>query len=255
MIQISNQVLAALNMAQVDGNALVLRGQLDRKLYVETNKVLEAIGGKWNKKAKAHLFDDPVADVLDPILLTGVYTSTKRDFQQFDTPAHIAALVVDRAMIQPGDTVLEPSAGIGRLAEAVIHAGGVVDCMEIDPKRVKTLRSIHGIRDVTEGDFLKEIPPSDQRGAYKRIVMNPPFTKGQDVDHVRQAYEWLRPGGILVAIMSPGFIFRNDSKYATFRAWGESLNFIVEELPEGAFKDSGTNVNTVVVTLTKPQVS
>ena len=36
----------------------VIVQQLDRNDYVKVNKALEALGGKWNRKAKAHLFDE-----------------------------------------------------------------------------------------------------------------------------------------------------------------------------------------------------
>lgn len=41
-MQIQTDVLAVLSAAQTDGCNVVLMGQLDRKLYERTNKVLEA---------------------------------------------------------------------------------------------------------------------------------------------------------------------------------------------------------------------
>ena len=32
-------------------------GQLDRKTYSAVNKCLEAIGGKWSRKEKGHIFE------------------------------------------------------------------------------------------------------------------------------------------------------------------------------------------------------
>lgn len=56
-MKVCDDVLAVLSRAETNGQALLLQGQLDRKMYERTNKILEAAGGKWNKKAKAHLFD------------------------------------------------------------------------------------------------------------------------------------------------------------------------------------------------------
>ncbi len=54
-MRVEDDVLAVLSRAETNGNALVLIGQLDRLMYERTNKVLEAAGGKWNRKAKAHM--------------------------------------------------------------------------------------------------------------------------------------------------------------------------------------------------------
>lgn len=56
----------------------------------------------------------------------------------------------------------------------------------------------------------------------------------------------------LVAVMSVGFTFRSDNKTLAFRGWLESLpNAKWERLPSDAFKDSGTVVHTVLMTIRK----
>src|ERR1700760_4828971 len=52
---ISDEVADVLRAATCSGQALVLNGQLDRKLYQSVNKVLEISRFKWNKKEKRHL--------------------------------------------------------------------------------------------------------------------------------------------------------------------------------------------------------
>jgi hypothetical protein len=51
--------------------------------------------------------------------------------------------------------------------------------------------------------------------------------------------------------MSAGVEFRQDKKTTAFRALVDRSRGSIERLPEGAFKDSGTNVNTVLVTMRK----
>lgn len=53
-MRVSDEILSILSDADLSGNSLALRGQLDRNTYVAVNKVLEAAGWKWNRKAKAH---------------------------------------------------------------------------------------------------------------------------------------------------------------------------------------------------------
>ena len=70
-MRVDNAVLAVLSVAATEGNQLFLTGQLDRKLYEKTNKVLESAGGKWNPKAKAHVFESDAADRIDQIIVSG----------------------------------------------------------------------------------------------------------------------------------------------------------------------------------------
>ena len=63
-MQIKPEILDILNQSAIVSNGLfsltLPNIQLDRKTYLEVNKVLEALGGKWNKKHKAHIFEtDP----------------------------------------------------------------------------------------------------------------------------------------------------------------------------------------------------
>jgi protein-L-isoaspartate O-methyltransferase len=241
-MKIAQEVLEVLDRAEVEGKTLKLTGQLDRKLYQDVNKVLEAIGGKWSKGAKAHVFDDLVVDVLDPIMETGEYSRTKQDFGQFDSPPDVVARVIQLAGIEPGMTVLEPSAGIGNIAYAAEAAGGIVTAIEVDPKRCEKLR---GTANVTahHHDFLQQTPVP----FYDRVVMNPPFAKQADIDHVLHAAKCLKPGGRLVAVMSASVMFRENRKTADFRAFVEARGGSFEKLPESSFSASGTQVNTCIV--------
>src|SRR3546814_4046174 len=92
----------------------------------------------------------------------------------------------------------EPSAGTVVLATAARASGALVNGVEIQPCRAHELRVLHGFEAVRQADFLT-LPPSP---IYDRIVMNPPFDRGRDCDHVRHAFGFLKPGGILVAVMS-----------------------------------------------------
>jgi hypothetical protein len=168
----------------------------------------------------------------------------------FPTPPTLAEMVIDAADILPGMSVLEPSAGKGSLADEVTEAveGVTVQCIEINPD----LREILTMKGYTliHHDFT-----TYEGQAVDRIVMNPPFENGQDIEHVMLAFEkFLKPGGKLVSIMCEGPFFRSDKKSEAFREW---LNNIPgaswDKLPEGSFIDSdrSTAVNTRIVILPK----
>lgn len=243
-MKIDQDVMAVLSVAEVSGNALTLVGQLDRKLYERTNKVLEAAGGKWNRKAKAHLFEGEAAARVDQMLLTGEVVIPKDEFEFFPTPADVAEQVLQLASIDVGMRVLEPSAGRGALVDA-LNGLVAVDCIEMMPANAEHLRSLGWLNAVNEADFLTVEP----NPIYDRVVMNPPFSRQADIKHVHHALRFLKPGGRLVAIMAAGVEFRQDKLATGFRALVEERGGEIERLPEGSFKNSGTGVNTVVVTI------
>ncbi|SFJ68531.1 N-6 DNA methylase [Methylobacterium brachiatum] len=250
-MRVSQDVLAVLDRASCEGNALslVALGKLDRKLYADINKALEAAGGKWNRKAQAHLFEGDAAEAIEPIILTGEIVSVRQELQQFDTPPDLAARVVAEARISPDMSVLEPSAGLGALVRAAVAAGGNVHCIELDAKRADGLAlDVGDIIDVLHADFLACEPGA----VHDRVVMNPPFTKGQDIAHVEHAMRFLKPGGRLVAIMSGGILYR-AGKQAAFRQRIMDLGGTIAQLPADSFKASGTNVSTCLVSLNMPE--
>lgn len=166
----------------------------------------------------------------------------------FPTPAAIVAQMLDRAGVEPGHTVLEPGAGAGAIVQAVQDAqpGAVVTALEVNGNLVDLLH-LKGFS-ATQGDFMAE----SDLGTFDRVLMNPPFEKGQDVAHVRRAFDHLKPGGVLVSIMAPGWQFNGAGKFAAFREWLETLPHTVDAIGAGAFKESGTGVATVMVTIRKP---
>lgn len=54
---------------------------------------------------------------------------------------------------------------------------------------------------------------------------------------MRRAYDLLKPGGRLVAIVSEGSFFGKDKKAAEFRDWLEEVGGTSEKLAEGSFND------------------
>lgn len=247
--QIDSDVLDVLANAEISGNALAIKSQLDRDLYIRTNKVLEALGGKWSRAAKAHLFTGDVGDLVEEAVLTGTFSKTKQDFGAFFTPASLAGWLVGLAEIQPYHRVLEPSAGDGALLRAIGDGPDKV-AVEIQPALVEKLArsGISGLHVIQE-DFLKLDPAAPFPGDFDRVVMNPPFAKRADIHHIRHAHKFLRHGGKLVAIASASVAFRSDQLASNFRAWVADHDGNIEPLPPDSFKESGTGVNTVTVTM------
>ncbi len=251
-MKIDNEVLAVLSRAGVNGNAVTLIGQLDRKLYERTNKVLEAAGGKWNRSSKAHLFDGDASTRIEQIILTGDIVIPKDEFEFFPTPHQIGERVIDLADIQDDMVVLEPSAGHGNLAiKASLAANNViVEMYEMMPANHEQLSKLATQLEAKFKlspaiDFLNVVPAP----IYDRVVMNPPFSRQADIKHVLHALKFLKPGGRLVSVMAAGVCFRENKLTTDFRELVAARGGSFEALPDGAFKSSGTMVGTVIVTI------
>lgn len=244
-MKIKDEVLEILNQCEIKENLLFLPNMhLDRKIYVEVNKVLESIGGKWNRKEKGHVFNKDVSSLLEDVILTGEYTDAKKEYNFFPTPREIVERLVSLAEIQPGDLLLEPSAGQGAIADLFPKENKKV-LIELNQNNVEVLVS-KGYENVLFMDFLE----TDHLGADK-IIMNPPFTRQQDVDHILHAYNSLNTGGILVSVCSTSPFYRDNRKSVKFRELLESLNAEVFDLEPGAFKESGTMIPTKIIKIKK----
>ncbi len=247
-MKIRTEILAIISRCEFDGpNLRITHGTLDRKVYQEVAKVIDAAGGKWNRHAKALVFDGISAeDAMDPVLLTGEVVRTKQEFGQFDTPEALAADVIDFAEIRPGMFCLEPSCGIGNLAFAMEEDGGHVTGFEIDSRRLEKAQARCAFSG--GGAYLRDFLAVRPEPIFHRIAMNPTFANRQDIAHVRHAAQFLKPGeGRLVAIMSAGVAFRQDRLATEFRLMVLDRGGSIDALPEDSFKSSGTGVNTVLV--------
>lgn len=246
-MKIKDDVLQVLRSSKVDedNNILFLPAtQLDRKLYVEVNKCLESLGGKWNKKSKGHVFDSNPSDGLDEMINTGEWTDAKKEFQYFPTPKNIVRQMIKLAEIKPSEFLLEPSAGQGAILDDFPIENRYV-AIELMGSNVKILCDKGYV--VSETDFL-QVKDSYY---FDKIIMNPPFTKQQDVKHILHAWSFLNVGGRLVSIVSESPFFRENSLSMGFRNWLEENDAEVIELESGDFKESGTMVKTRIIVVDK----
>lgn len=243
-MKVKNEVINILEQCTVENDTVYLPNiQLERKLYQDTNKVLESIGGKWNRKAKGHVFDEDPTDSLEEILLTSEYSDQKKEFQFFPTPENLAWQLVEFAEVKPDDVLLEPSAGQGAIVDEFPKENTAI-IFELNDKNVQVLRE-KGY-EVVKTDFLTE-----NGFVVDKIIMNPPFSRQQDISHILHAYSLLGEGGILVSIVSESPFFRDNKKSMEFRQFLEDNDAEIIKLPEGSFKESGTMVNTRIIKIKK----
>lgn len=258
-LNISDDVKAVLRRVEVEGDELTLPGSLDRKLYVAVNKVLEILGFKWNRGRGAHVLPPGKGDAksivngaLGKALEEGKIVDPVKATQFYPTPRLVIDQMLDVVELTGGVRVLEPSAGDGAIIRATRDRFGRVefDVCEIDPERAKALAAMTGVT-VVGTDFLRytEYPAA----GYRAILMNPPFANGQAVAHVRHALKMLAPGGPrparLVAVMPSSFRSSEDRATRALKDELDRFDTEVADLPDGAFKASGTMVRAVLLSV------
>lgn len=157
-------------------------------------------------------------------------TAVSKDLQYYPTPQRVVDEVVQDLNLK-GKRVLEPSCGCGRFMDALRKAGAKPYGIEVDPGRAAECRAKG--HNVLLANFLETAPTGD----YDVVVMNPPFYGKHYAKHVQHALKFLRPGGVLKAVLP-----------ATARYDHGLLDGRWEDLPVGSFSESGTNINTTVLT-------
>ena len=167
----------------------------------------------------------------------------------FPTPPEVAAKMVKLANITGAHRVLEPSAGTGNILKALNAHNGpslslfdkhIIEAVEINANLAQVL-SDKGLADtVTCADFLT---CNGNLGKFDRVVMNPPFDHGSDIEHIKHAMHFLRPGGILVALCANGPKQVEQLKPLSSR-W--------EELPMDTFRSQGTTVRAALLVIQNP---
>lgn len=225
--------------------------QLNKKSYATVKQWVEEAGGKWTGgKVQGFTFDFDATRVAS-ILMKGERCNLAQEFQFFETPPGVADWLVSLVgEIHAGVRVLEPSAGRGAIVKAIhrVCPEVTVDCYELMPENREFLETIQNAR--VMGENFEEEHATYQ---YDIIVANPPFSKNQDIRHLRRMYAWLKPGGTVAAITSTHWVLGQEKVCTDFKEWLKRVDAHTYEIGEGQFASSGTKVNTMAIVITKKQ--
>ena len=222
---------------------------LDRSAYVRVNKAIVALGGKWNRKAKAHIFKVDPRDELRS-LLDADGKLEQIDYEFFATPRAIANRMIELSSVKRFDIVLEPSAGYAAIALALcVHNGALNLTVNDLNEQCFNALVLAGWETLLDRpvDFLSLDHKFDND--FDIVLQNPPFSK--DIEHVYKAYDVLCEGGTLVSVVSEGPFFRFHKRDMAFREWLGNRNADIFHLPRGAFRNSGTDVKARLILVHK----
>lgn len=257
-MEIKKDILAIINSSVfTEPNRLVLPETLERKQYIAVNKILESIGFKWNKKEKAHLAQEDVSEKFYNLMDTGEWVDEKKEFNFFPTPMDIVKEIMNNVKWKSNNMrILEPSAGTGNIVTLIPKAKHWVTSIEINPENVKkTLENIgknsndnENKYEVIRNDFLQ------YKGTKKfdLILANPPFSKNQGITHFFHMVELLSDDGQIICILPSGYFGESClSIRKKFNEFIQSNDCEIIDLPENAFKESGTMVSTKLLIFKK----
>lgn len=156
------------------------------------------------------------------------------------TPPELAKELVALAGVRKDSRVLEPEAGIGNIADVAKEVTDHVDCIE----RMTDFCEILKLKkhNVIGNDLLT----AETAPIYDAVVMNPPFS--EECEHIKRAFDFLLPGGSLVAVCSSSIQWKSTRKYEQFRDW---LSEHTHSIDECGAKFEMTGVHTVVLVVDK----
>lgn len=158
------------------------------------------------------------------------------------TPSKVVDQLIELSGIDNNSVVLEPSAGIGNIADKIKAITEQVEVCE----QMNHFCELLKLKDhnIVGNDFLE----LDKYNYYDCIIMNPPFSAEQE--HIKKAFDLLKVGGRIVAITSPSWTFTSDRKSQEFRQWFNDMGGeIVQELESGTFEM--TQVRTQIIVIDK----
>ena len=210
--------------------------------YAKIKKAMLANQGRYHRNT--FIFDYDPSPILEA-LCQGIEVNMKKDYHFFATPPEGCDFILQAARPM-GQRVLEPSAGHGALAQAIIEfaQGNTVDCVELHPVNRNVLKK-KGFNLVGK-DFL-DFQPTE---LYDRVIANPPFKDYHD--HFWHMLECVKPGGDVWLYVPASIEFKQDKKTARIREYLEKHDGEILNVPQGTFKSSGTMVNTRIIGATRP---
>ena len=245
-----------------DKNEVHIPQDLDNKIYQQLKGVFARLDIQWDRSKGCHVFSKNPLEGIQTFLETSKLPKLNPT-AFFPTPPELTAELFEEwldfdlidyyARCEPGGlNVLEPSAGTGAIADqikAYFGESATIDTVEYLPENAEILGSKgYNVENI---DFLDFSP--ERR--YDYIIMNPPFSLISDrvayMTHVRHAQSLLKPRGKLIAILPTSWTKGEGKKEVQFREFVASYQStnVPMMFPKGAFKESGTMVETMAIEL------
>lgn len=219
---------------------------LSDEAYDKIKPDVETLGGHWRERVKGFCFSRESLKRLQ-------YSQWQESIQFFPTPIEVARRVYELSEISSANeesvSILEPSAGQGGLINAVDKKlWDKITCIEPDETNSGVLLELGLNPHKTTFEEFNEKYSGEK---FSHVIMNPPFSLGRDISHVKMAYDLLKDDGTLVAIISENTLYYERQANRDFVKWLEDVNAYREAVPTGSFIDCGTAIDTVIIKIKK----
>lgn len=215
--------------------------------YDKMKPVIESMGGHWRERVKGFVFSKES-------MKRNNYSEWQESIQFFPTPIEVAKRMAELiGILEYTGTVrlLEPSAGQGGLLKCLPREIlDNADTIEPSKENADVLRSM-GLNpfEITFEEYYEDRKAKEKE--FTHILMNPPFSLGRDVNHVMMAYDLLKNGGLMAAVISENTLYYEKNANKDFVKWLEEKQAVIEPIPYGSFIDSGTSIDTVLLVIRK----
>jgi len=200
---------------------------LNRKCEISTFTYIR-VGGPW--------FESMMEDMMQ---------NTIRETRQ---------VVIDQMMneveLSDGISILEPSAGIGNLANGILRVNpelsvNNIDCIELNGDMCIKL-NVQGFNTI-HGDFLK-INPTKK---YDLVIGCPTYKNGTDMDHIMHMYKFLKSDGKLISLTHPIWTVENTERQKQFRRWLSNKNYYMKMLKDFSFVENYETQPSMILVINK----
>lgn len=218
--------------------------ELTDEEYNKFKPVIENLGGHWRQRVKGFVF--PYDTTIN----------SQEDSQYFPTPSIIARdmaqLLVEFIDCDNEITVLEPSAGRGNLAYELVALEPNYKMVVIEPDEINYSYLENLINDYKSTilgykSTFEEYYENNSDTRFDGVIMNPPFSNSRDINHIKMAFSLLKPGGTLVSIISENVLYYDNDENKEFVNWLNEHKAEIYNVPYGAFKSSGTMIDTRII--------
>ena len=214
-----------------DYNSYDFKAGKDKHLVQQIDDIMLMCGGRKTGYCR-YTFDYNFKEVLATIIRSG-HLPDHVSHQYYPTPDDLAQKLVDMCQVEKGHKCLEPSAGQGNIATKL----PVPLCIEVSSLFCDILKE-KGLNAINT-DFLSYNPVGQ---LFDRIIMNPPFSQGRALSHVKKACDLLDKDGILTAIVPTTTV----SKL-------KDLRFSVETTPIQGDEFKGVSIDMCIVKMIKKE--
>lgn len=163
--------------------------------------------------------------------------ATRNEADFYATPLETVYTLLDNYNgIEPGDLILEPSAGNGNIIRAIKNRGytNFIEAVEIRDEETSELMRIAD--EVSICDFLTDF---DATCRYDVIIGNPPYSLAQEF--IDKCLTLLKPGGRLIFLLRTNFL-ESKKRFAWWQNKTPNGLYVLSKRP--SFTGKGTDATS-----------